>query len=74
MEEQNNNEQEQPQVYEIAVIIDSAHIADYVHASLLERGMIPTEEEADVLGEIFFDWLIDMGLIDETDVEDYEEE
>jgi len=72
MEEKFDNEQEQPQV--VAIIIDSAHIADYVHASLLERGMIPTEEEAEVLGEIFFDWLIDMGMIDEIDVEEYDEE
>lgn len=70
MEEQfNNEEQEQPQVFQVAILIDEAHIAEYVYANLIDRGLVPTEEEAEVLGEIFFDWLIDMGMIDEYDEE-----
>lgn len=72
MEEQNNNEMEQPQTFQVVVVIDERNIADYIHASLLERGMIPTEEEASVLGEIVFDYLIALGMIE--DVEEYDEE
>lgn len=71
-EQFNNEEQEQPQIFEIAILIDEANIADYVYAELIDRGLAPTEEEANVLGEIFFDWLIGMGLIE--DFEEYDEE
>lgn len=72
MEEQFNNEQEQPQVFQVMIVIDEAHIADYIYASLIDKGLVPTEEEASVLGEIVFDYLLDMGMIE--DYEDYEQD
>lgn len=50
------------------IVIDSEEIKEYFFKGLLQEGYVPTEEEAEVLADICFDYLVDLGII-----ESYEE-
>jgi hypothetical protein len=50
--------------------ITTVEIAQYLHNELLMRGYIPTEEEVIVISDILFDFLCDLGAIEEDD-DDY---
>ncbi|MEK3886115.1 YozD family protein [Bacillus sp. FSL K6-3431] len=54
---------------EMEVFIDTEEIAEFFYRELLQRGYTPSEEEADVLADIAFDYLIEKNIIDE----DYED-
>jgi YozD-like protein len=52
------------------VVIDSEEIEEFVHDNLTKRGFVPSEDEVETLADIFFDFLIEKGVIDEVDEED----
>ena len=47
--------------------ISNDEISEYVASKLYEQGMIPTDKEIEVLGDIFFDYLVEKGVIEEED-------
>lgn len=53
--------------------IRESEIADYLFHALIELGYAPKEEELDDLAAIFFDFLIDIGAIDEDEIAEEEE-
>lgn len=59
------------------LFIDEHDIGEYVYAKLIEMGYAPTSDEALDLAQIFFDYLVEKGVmhIDEIEfIEDEEEE
>lgn len=54
------------------VYIEEGDIARYVFQRLIEKGYAVTNEEAFVLGEIMFDFLVEQSVIE--DFEEFEEE
>lgn len=59
--EKNNNEENN----KIYVEINTDDIQHFLFKSLIERGLIPTEEELDTLSDVVFDYLVELGLIEE---------
>lgn len=61
----------------INVVIDSDEIYEFMFNALVERGMVPKEEDVEVITDIVFDFFIHKGIIEETfdgEVDDNEEE
>lgn len=54
------------------VYVDEGTIARYVFKRLIDKGFAVTNEEAFVLGEIMFDFLVEQSVIEF--VEEYDEE
>ncbi|MTH52018.1 YozD family protein [Bacillus mangrovi] len=50
---------------EAEVIIDTEELAEFFYAELAGRGYIPGAEEAEVLADIMFDFLLLKCIIDE---------
>jgi hypothetical protein len=67
MEEREFNE-------EVDAVIDTTEIAEYLFTALLDFGLAPTEEECELIADLMFDYLLSKQIMDELDVEDYEEE
>ena len=53
--------------------IKESEIADYLFTELIALGYAPKEEELADLAAIFFDFLVEVGAIDEEDIEMEEE-
>jgi hypothetical protein len=52
--------------------ISNDEISEYVATKLYEQGLIPTDNEIEVLGDIFFDYLVEKGVIEEEkDIDGY---
>lgn len=56
----------------VHVYVDEAAIARYVFKRLIDKGYAVTNEEAFVLGEIMFDFLVETSVIE--DYEEFEED
>jgi hypothetical protein len=52
---------------EIEIEITNDEISEFVATKLYEHGMIPTDKEIELLGDIFFDYLVHKGIIEEED-------
>jgi hypothetical protein len=46
-------------------IIDTEEIKEYFFGELFHRGYLPTEEEAETIADICFDYLLEIGVIEE---------
>ncbi|MBS4209847.1 YozD family protein [Bacillus sp. FJAT-50079] len=55
---------------DLEVFIDTEEISEFFYEELLRRGFHVTEDEADVLADITFDYLIEKRIIDE-EAEEY---
>lgn len=44
-------------------IIKQEDIEEYVHDKLIKHGLVPSESEVEVVAHIFFDYLVDLGVI-----------
>jgi hypothetical protein len=53
------------EVIAMEFIIDTEVIADYFYNKLIRQGYAPTEEEVEVLADIAFDYLLEIGMIEE---------
>jgi hypothetical protein len=49
-------------------IISTEDISDFIYQKLIQQGYAPKEEECEDLADIMFDYLIELGI-----VEDFEE-
>jgi hypothetical protein len=47
------------------VIIDTENIKEFFYQELIQRGYAPTEEEAEEMADITFDYLLEIGVIEE---------
>jgi hypothetical protein len=56
----------------LEIMFDTEEIEEFLHNSLIKRGLAPSEEDVETLADIFFDFLIEKGVIDELDEEEYE--
>jgi hypothetical protein len=56
----------------INVVIDTEEIEEFVFNRLSQCGLVPSEEEVETIADIFFDYLLEKGVVDEVDDEDYE--
>jgi hypothetical protein len=52
------------------VYIHEGDIAQYVFNRLIEKGFALTNEEAFVLGEVFFDYLVEKDVLELDDIEE----
>ena len=50
-------------------IIDTEEIKDFFYQELINRGFSPSEEEAEELADICFDYLYEIGVIEELEEE-----
>lgn len=50
--------------------IYESEIADYLFNQLIRLGYVPEEAEVDDLAMIFFDYLIEIGVMDEEEIEE----
>lgn len=48
--------------------IYESEIADYLFNQLIRLGYVPEEAEVDDLAMIFFDYLVQIGVIDEAEI------
>lgn len=55
---------------EIEVFVDSEEMADYLFSELVKRGFHLTQDEAEEIADVFFDYLLDKNIIDEQVEED----
>lgn len=51
-----------------------SEIADYLFNALIRLGYVPEEAEVDDLAMLFFDYLVQIGVIDENEIEMEDEE
>lgn len=51
------------------IVIDTEEIKEFFYRELLSLGYMPTEEEAEDLADICFDYLMEIGII--VDYEEY---
>lgn len=58
----------------INVVIDSDEIYEFMFNALVERGMVPKEEDVEVITDIVFDFFVHKGIIEETFDSEEEEE
>ena len=61
----------------INVELDSDEIYQFMYDNLVKRGMIPREEDVEVITDIVFDFFVHKGVIEEVfdgEVNDNEEE
>lgn len=56
--------------WEYEVVIDTEEMAEYIYERLIERGYVPKREEVEELADIFFDFLLDYGVIEEEEYDD----
>lgn len=49
--------------------IKESEIADYLFTALIQLGYAPKEKELEDLAAIFFDFLVEVGAIDEEEIE-----
>lgn len=54
---------------EIEIYIDTEDIGNYLFEKLTRKGKILSEDDLDTLADIFFDYLIDKGVLEEQDDE-----
>lgn len=52
------------------VLIDTEEISEYLFDALVEFGLVPTEEEVDLIADLMFDFLIAKSFIDEEIIEE----
>lgn len=57
-------------VEERILIIDTEEIKEFFYQELVKRGFAPTEEEAEELADICFDYLYEIGIIENIDGDD----
>ncbi|MED4068775.1 YozD family protein [Priestia megaterium] len=50
--------------------IDTEELEEYIHQKLLSNHLIPTGKDIEVLGNIFFDFLVDKKVIEEINKRD----
>lgn len=51
------------------VYIDNEEISEFVFKALTDKGMVPTEDETDMIADILFDFLIHKEVITEEEFE-----
>jgi hypothetical protein len=49
------------------IMIDTDEMKEYIFRELVQRGYAPTEEEAEELADICFDYLLDVGAIEDAE-------
>jgi len=64
-----NHREEDAEMKEIEITMDTEEIGEFVYKRLVEEGMAPTANEVDILSHIFFDFLIEKSVIRENDEE-----
>ena len=45
--------------------VDDQDVANHIHMQLIKRGYAPGESEINDLADIFFDYLCELGIIEE---------
>jgi hypothetical protein len=54
-------------VREIEVFIDTEEIGNFLFNKLIQKGIVPSEDEINEIADIMFDYLIHKEIIDEED-------
>jgi hypothetical protein len=44
-------------------IIKEEDIEEYIHNKLIKHGLVPSESEIEIVAHIFFDYMVDLGVI-----------
>jgi hypothetical protein len=47
------------------IMIDTEKIKEFFYQELIQRGYVPTEEETEEMADITFDYLLEIGVIEE---------
>lgn len=55
---------------DINIVIDTEHMAEYFFSALTSRGYAITKMESEEISDAAFDYLIELGLIDEKLVDE----
>lgn len=55
---------------EIEIIVDTELIAQFFYGQLLKLGYTPTENEVDDIAEITFDYLVELGIVEEEELDE----
>ena len=48
-------------------VIDAEEIEEYIYSHLVKRGYAPASEEIEELADIFFDYLLEKGVLKEVE-------
>lgn len=67
-EHEHLNNSEEVELTEHTLLIKTEDIADFLFNALPDFGLVPTEDEVNLLADLFFDYLVHISFID-----DYEE-
>lgn len=51
------------------IYIENEEISEFLFKKLISMGMVPTQDEVDVIGDILFDFLVHNEVIDEEDLD-----
>jgi len=64
-----SHREEDAEMKEIEITMDTGEIGEFVYNRLVEEGMAPSANEVEMLSHIFFDFLIEKSVIRENDDE-----
>ncbi len=74
MEERNNEEFINPEdIVHVSGVLATEDLSEFLFEALIDFGLVPTEEETDLIADLLFDYLIHRGFISELDIETEDE-